>query len=267
MKSDDNADLGLALERAAETSSPFSVRVDDLVHQVRARRRRRTVTAFTSVGATFAAAGALAVVLATNPGAHTSQPAALLPTATATSRSPQFTIQQRTYTCGGTIAPETTSDQSADRVQLSVRSTGPGAGGAPTAQVTVTSQHSTYTRTVWWTDAQRLLVLQNGKIVAGQDLPAAPLAATTATPRLTPHDVAATPVDPSHPYRYSVAIPVEQNCPGHSWQQIWQNPAGYQLVFVASQWQFETSPSPRHYTPGLVDPDPLIELTTRLTTK
>lgn len=267
MKSDENADLGLALERAAETSSPFSVRIDELVHQVRVRRRRRTVTAFTSVGATFAVAGALAVALSANPGAHTSPPLAPRPTPTATSRSPQFTIQQRTYTCGGTIAPATTSDQSADRVQLSLRSTGPGTAGAPTAQVTVTSQHPTYTRTVWWTDAQRLLVLQNGKIVAGQDLPAAPLSSPTATPHITAHDIASTPVDPSHPYRYSLAIPPEQICPGHGWQQIWEHPSDYQLVLVASQWQFETSPSPRHYTPGVVDPDPLIELTTPITTK
>ncbi len=103
------------------------------------------------------------------------------------------------------------------------------ADGAP--QITYTVRSTRTVNLVRDPGMPRVLVVHDGRIVAGQDLTAQELA--TSSPRVNSDKVARTvTIDPAHPYVATPPPVVGSPCSGRSWGELWAKGGGYEIVVV-----------------------------------
>ncbi|GAB7029591.1 hypothetical protein AB0G35_25745 [Streptomyces sp. NPDC021749] len=221
--------------------------------RVRTRVRRRRSVRYTAVaGAGLALAAA--VVLNTLPSASPPEPEKT-PTGavheqppatsgTAPGDTPAAEPPPAHYTCGTRIPA------SSGRGTVTVRVSGVGTApdGAPQVSYEVTATAPS----VVLSGRPRLLVLKEGRVVAGQD-PAGPPA--TRRPE-EQHTARRTTVTPGHPHRARLAPVPGHPCAGTTWDSVWKG--GYEVaVVLTTQRTAPPGTGARHA--GIVARAPLAE--------
>ncbi|MFG2118781.1 hypothetical protein [Streptomyces sp. NPDC048710] len=194
--------------------------------RVRTRVRRRRAARYTAVaGAGLAVAAA--VVLNTLPSASTPE---IKAPADAVHRQPPATSGEAPglphYTCGARVPAS--SDRGAVTVRVSSVRKAP--DGSPRVSYTVTA-----TAPAVLSGEPRILVLKDGRVVAGQD-PSGPASENTA------HQATITP---DRPHRARLAPVPGRPCSGANWSSVWRG--GYEVAVVLA--------AQRAGTPGAQAPD------------
>jgi len=166
------------------------------------------------------------------------------------SSAPSGQILVRSYTCGQAIEPPTDGGTPQAVVKVSI----PGVKGAPNgAPVVMYRLVSTVALDVGVPPGRlRVLVLRNGRIVAGQDV----TGDSTAHPPVGSKVLQTVRIDPTHPYTATLAAPVGMPCGGVSWSSLWNS--DHQVAVVVSDRELT---SPRK--PGNVTGDDPVMVATR----
>ncbi|MFF4015059.1 hypothetical protein [Streptomyces sp. NPDC001843] len=229
---------------AAHSTPPLDIDIDHVQSRVR-RRRRVQYAAVAGAGLAVAASVVLGTVHSTPPP-QVNTPADSVsrqPRATsgaAPSGTPADTPPARHYTCGGTVpAP---SGRGAVTAHIAGVRKAP--GGAPQITYTVTATAPSVLQISGRTGGPRTLVLKQGRIVAGQDLPRSSATRAPADEN-TPHQLS---VDPARPYRAQLPPMPGRPCTGTSWSSMWKG--GYEVVVVLTTQNPVISDTPA--------PDPVI---------
>ncbi|MEY9969594.1 hypothetical protein ABIA33_007683 [Streptacidiphilus sp. MAP12-16] len=241
------------LPGAADLAGPLEIDLGRVAGRSRHRRRVR----YAAVGCTSLAVAAAALVGISHLGGQPTrvvQPAAgpvATPSASASSGVGASSGQTRRYTCGGTIAAPIDPGTHHDTVTVSISGVRRAANGAPLVTYTVASTSTLHV--VKNAGRPRVVVLKDGKIVAGQDL-----SADASHPPVSGKPADFITIDPAHPYSATLAAPIGAPCGGAAWTDLWAPGAGYQVAVVVSDWELSTPARTPIYTPGYVNPDPVI---------
>ncbi|MGW2745068.1 hypothetical protein [Streptomyces sp. NPDC001450] len=209
-------DLREQLLAAAHRTPPPEIDTELVRTRVR-RRRRARYTAVAGAGLAVAAA----VVLNTLPSASTPEtktPAdsSIRQPSAASSAAPELPD----HTCGARIPAS--NGRGAVTVRISDVRAAP--DGSPRVSYTVTAT----TRAVL-SGEPRILVLKDGRVVAGQD-PSGPASENTA------HQVTLTP---DRPHRTRLAPVPGRPCAGTTWSSVWRG--GYEVAVVLAAQQTVSS--------------------------
>ena len=255
-------DIKDRLEEAAGRATPLNLAPETLIKRV--VRRRRVHATGVAAACCLVLIGSAAVVHAI-PETPASRLGSAAPAESAPSpdSTPLGTPgadpgQIRHYTCGGRIDPPLVTGGEYGSVRLVIDSVRQTANGTPEVAVALTSTQPVSLPAPPGPTNPRVLVLKDGVIVAGQDLPAAP--PPTAGPYPTAHTLPLHPVrvDSTHPYRLTLQPRTTTPCGAAGWTPMWSNGGDYQLAVVVSTWELHDPPSPPVYQAGRTNPDPLL---------
>ncbi|MEU9123898.1 hypothetical protein AB0C96_29220 [Streptomyces sp. NPDC048506] len=198
---------------AAQHTPPLEIDTERVRTRVR-RRRAARYTALTGAGL----AVATAVVLNTLPSASTPE---IKSPADSVSRQPPATSgaapELPRYMCGARLPAST--GRGAVTVRISAVRKAP--GGSPRVSYEVTA-----TAPSVLSGEPRILVLKEGRVVAGQD-PAGPAATRLPGEESTAGQVSVTP---ARPHRARLVPVPGRPCAGTTWSSVWQD--GYEVAVV-----------------------------------
>ncbi|MGD3111331.1 hypothetical protein [Streptomyces sp. YGL11-2] len=168
-----------------------------------------------------------------------------------------FPHQARSYACGNPIQPPVAHETGNDALDFRVTSPRRTPSGAPEITVTLTARKAASIPVPLTPTAPRILLLKDGKIVAGQDSNTAPSPGVpTPTFSGTQLGVAhALRLAPGEHYSVTVTLPADAVCDGHSWSELWSPGEKTTLAVIASDRALgRTHP----LDPHALNPDPLV---------
>lgn len=257
MERDDNS-IRRGLTEAAELAGPLEIPEHRLLRAVR-HRRRTTYAAAAAVCCALAGAASSIPALTHGSTGHTTTPA----TRSTSPGSNPFQRQERTFDCGGTIAPPLAQPSPRDAVQIHVSTPQQTPAGPPRVAVTFAATRATSISVPLAPTPARILLLRGGKIVAGQDLPETRSSAGGATPSLNGDQLGvarARRLTPGEPYIATLTLSASAVCGKSTWQDLWS--AGDVQLAVVASYDALTHHAP--LSPDTPNPDPLIVLTQQL---
>lgn len=223
------SELSEGLSRIADTAGPPAINAAVLVGRVRRRRRLRAASKGSVVLAACASVAVVGVPWLASSGGRT-EAKTLLPSAGGSASPTTSAARLRGYACGDPVGSgaQASNRQGSMTVEISgVRRT---ADGPP--QVTYTVRSDRTVHLVRDPGTPRVLVLRDGRVVAGQDLTARELAAL---PRVNSDKVArAVTIDPAHPYVAALPPVMGSPCSGRSWDELWAKGGGYEIALVVN---------------------------------
>lgn len=249
------------LPQAADLVGPLEIDLDRVAGRALGRRRRHRAVAGALGLAVAASVGVGLSNWAGSSGQRVVPPssgAPATPVAGASSGAGGVPAgQTRRYLCGAAIAAPIDPGSRHDTVSVALSAVHRLADGSPQVTYTITS---TSTLHVGKNPGRpRVVVLKDGRIVAGQDL-----AAGASHPPVSGKNLETVTIDPAHPYTGVLAPPVGAPCGGATWAQLWASGGGYQVAVVVSDWELSTPARTPVYTPGYVNPDPVLVLSVPL---
>ncbi len=219
------------LRDAADVVGPLDAHERGLRRRIRARRRGQATLALAAVSAvvTLGSWFTLSVVQMRPEAAVTGIPAPGIGSASGPGD------HGRAFPCGAAIGAPTARLPTDAPVQIEVSAPQPAPQGALEVTVTITASRPSGISLPLSATPTRLLVLRQGRIVAGQDIDPPAAAAPDAGPKLDggQGNGEVVRVTPNHPYRAKVSIPPAAVCPGYTWSALWADAARLDLALIA----------------------------------